>query len=172
MSISAHADASPDFAISIFGAACVGSCISLAEQLTLNQRVQGSSPCAPTNLSKGLGRGRRVRSDNLVSWHSDKSAGFVPSGSGRSFVRERDNQRRLARLNIPPVSKRLQSPAFVELPAPLNLEFVFASDRCCPIWAYRTRRQDRCQWAHATSPCSHCKVGPLNRRKEQHSNSP
>jgi hypothetical protein len=24
-------------------------------QLTLNQRVQGSSPCAPTNLSKGLG---------------------------------------------------------------------------------------------------------------------
>ena|SRR5690348_15751909 len=25
------------------------------EQLTLNQRVQGSSPCAPTNLFEGLG---------------------------------------------------------------------------------------------------------------------
>jgi hypothetical protein len=27
---------------------------ALEEQLTLNQRVQGSSPCAPTNYFKGL----------------------------------------------------------------------------------------------------------------------
>src|SRR3954452_17176423 len=31
-----------------------GRIAQLVEQLTLNQRVQGSSPCAPTNLFKGL----------------------------------------------------------------------------------------------------------------------
>jgi hypothetical protein len=29
----------------------VGCIAQLVEQLTLNQRVQGSSPCAPTNFS-------------------------------------------------------------------------------------------------------------------------
>ena len=33
-----------------------GRIAQLVEQLTLNQRVQGSSPCAPTNQNKGLGR--------------------------------------------------------------------------------------------------------------------
>ncbi|MDF2813756.1 MAG: hypothetical protein K0S56_4787 [Microvirga sp.] len=32
-----------------------GCIAQLVEQLTLNQRVQGSSPCAPTNLFKGSG---------------------------------------------------------------------------------------------------------------------
>ena len=31
-----------------------GRIAQLVEQLTLNQRVQGSSPCAPTNLIKRL----------------------------------------------------------------------------------------------------------------------
>jgi hypothetical protein len=34
----------------------VGRIAQLVEQLTLNQRVQGSSPCAPTNKIKDLGR--------------------------------------------------------------------------------------------------------------------
>jgi hypothetical protein len=34
--------------------AWLGRIAQLVEQLTLNQRVQGSSPCAPTNLFKGL----------------------------------------------------------------------------------------------------------------------
>ena len=33
----------------------VGRIAQLVEQLTLNQRVQGSSPCAPTNLFNRLG---------------------------------------------------------------------------------------------------------------------
>jgi hypothetical protein len=32
----------------------VGRIAQLVEQLTLNQRVQGSSPCAPTKQIKGL----------------------------------------------------------------------------------------------------------------------
>ena len=35
----------------------VGCIAQLVEQLTLNQRVQGSSPCAPTNNSNHLGEG-------------------------------------------------------------------------------------------------------------------
>ena len=34
----------------------MGRIAQVVEQLTLNQRVQGSSPCAPTNLFKGLER--------------------------------------------------------------------------------------------------------------------
>ena len=34
----------------------LGRIAQLVEQLTLNQRVQGSSPCAPTNHPKGLAR--------------------------------------------------------------------------------------------------------------------
>ncbi len=36
----------------------LGRIAQLVEQLTLNQRVQGSSPCAPTNPFKGLGHAR------------------------------------------------------------------------------------------------------------------
>ena len=35
-------------------APAVGRIAQLVEQLTLNQRVQGSNPCAPTNEIKGL----------------------------------------------------------------------------------------------------------------------
>ena len=41
----------PDFAIY---PALVGRIAQLAEQLTLNQRVQGSSPCAPTKFFRPL----------------------------------------------------------------------------------------------------------------------
>jgi hypothetical protein len=37
----------------------LGRIAQLVEQLTLNQRVQGSSPCAPTNYFKHLD-GRRI----------------------------------------------------------------------------------------------------------------
>src|SRR6185312_13247320 len=37
-----------------------GRIAQLVEQLTLNQRVQGSNPCAPTNLSKHLADLRQV----------------------------------------------------------------------------------------------------------------
>jgi hypothetical protein len=38
-----------------------GRIAQLVEQLTLNQRVQGSSPCAPTNSFKDLAAGGEVR---------------------------------------------------------------------------------------------------------------
>ena len=38
------------------GASSSGRIAQLVEQLTLNQRVQGSNPCAPTNLPKFLGQ--------------------------------------------------------------------------------------------------------------------
>ena len=37
----------------------------MAEQLTLNQRVQGSSPCAPTNKIKDLEEADTVHSDKI-----------------------------------------------------------------------------------------------------------
>jgi hypothetical protein len=36
------------------GQRCLGRAVRMLELLTLNQRVQGSSPCAPTNHCKGL----------------------------------------------------------------------------------------------------------------------
>jgi hypothetical protein len=49
----------------------------LVEQLTLNQRVQGSSPCAPTNDFKDLGDisiGRSSQNFQLGSpWEERKS---------------------------------------------------------------------------------------------------
>jgi hypothetical protein len=57
----------------------LGRIAQLVEQLTLNQRVQGSSPCAPTNLFKDLAMTGTLHSDNRVK-HSDKSAFFVLRG--------------------------------------------------------------------------------------------
>ncbi|MEA2933850.1 MAG: hypothetical protein QOD74_496 [Variibacter sp.] len=48
-----------------------GRIAQLVEQLTLNQRVQGSSPCAPTNLFKDLA-GRRTRLDVLLTAEFDR----------------------------------------------------------------------------------------------------
>ncbi len=49
----------------------------MVEQLTLNQRVHGSSPCAPTKSSK-FSADRRCHSDKSPSAHSDtKSPAFI-----------------------------------------------------------------------------------------------
>ena len=53
-------------------AAC-GRIAQLVEQLTLNQRVLGSSPSAPTNLFNGLG-GFRRRAETAVSALCGQSA--------------------------------------------------------------------------------------------------
>ena len=52
----------------------LGRIAQLVEQLTLNQRVQGSSPCAPTNHFNGLGPPRTSNSDNQTAWYSGRSA--------------------------------------------------------------------------------------------------
>jgi hypothetical protein len=44
--------------------------------LTLNQRVQGSNPCAPTHY-QAVSVGRRFHSDKAISCHSDKMAAFA-----------------------------------------------------------------------------------------------
>jgi hypothetical protein len=57
--------------------AWLGRIAQLVEQLTLNQRVQGSSPCAPTILFKYLDQVIKVHPDTALSCHSDKAAAFV-----------------------------------------------------------------------------------------------
>ena len=64
------------------GTAACGRIAQLAEQLTLNQRVLGSSPSAPTNLFNELG-GFRRRVENAVSalcWHP-------PGAERRTIIR-------------------------------------------------------------------------------------
>src|ERR1700675_3834636 len=43
---------------------------ALMEQLTLNQRVQGSSPCAPTNKNNYLA-GKTDRQETRISWRGN-----------------------------------------------------------------------------------------------------
>ena len=66
----------------------VGRIAQVVEQLTLNQRVQGSSPCAPTNVSNGF--------LNICAKASlaGKVSGKVTPGTGlarKSAVPERPN---------------------------------------------------------------------------------
>ena len=56
-----------------------GRIAQLVEQLTLNQRVQGSSPCAPTNQHQTLSRLTNCHSDKPSPAHSDKPPLFVLS---------------------------------------------------------------------------------------------
>ena len=46
-----------------------GRIAQLVEQLTLNQRVQGSNPCAPTNEIKDSDRSRQYPDTNTPSCH-------------------------------------------------------------------------------------------------------
>jgi hypothetical protein len=59
-----------------------------AEQLTLNQRVQGSSPCAPTNKIRGF------RPDKMTDQRLRRLAGVIPGVTVRpATVRPGDMQR-------------------------------------------------------------------------------
>src|SRR5215207_4404424 len=51
------------------------------QQLTLNQRVQGSNPCTPTNDLNALAGTSRGRSDTRSPAHSDKCPRFVLAAS-------------------------------------------------------------------------------------------
>ena len=58
---------------------CIGRIAQLVEQLTLNQRVQGSSPCAPTNAFNDLLRSWLF----IPTW---RSAG-IPTNRPHLFLR-------------------------------------------------------------------------------------
>ena len=47
-------------------ALAAGRIAQLVEQLTLNQRVQGSNPCAPTNEIKDLDRSRQHPENSIL----------------------------------------------------------------------------------------------------------
>ncbi len=53
-------------------ALAAGRIAQLVEQLTLNQRVQGSNPCAPTNEIKGL-RPSPCFTKNRLPWRGPRA---------------------------------------------------------------------------------------------------
>ena len=55
-----------------------GRVAQLAEQLTFNQRVLGSSPSAPTNVSKGLGGPTAERTGGSNHIASTRSGFLAP----------------------------------------------------------------------------------------------
>ena len=61
-----------------------GRIAQLVEQLTLNQRVQGSSPCAPTNLFNRLG-GFRVECVSQL-WRIGKHDGLIAASAPAEII--------------------------------------------------------------------------------------
>jgi hypothetical protein len=83
-----------------------GRIAQLVEQLTLNQRVQGSNPCAPTIEIKGLG-GEQIGTP--AAFYNFGPAVLQIRFTGRSAHPK------------PPISRRLRRQAFFGLPASHNV---------------------------------------------------
>ena len=69
-----------------------GRIAQLVEQLTLNQRVQGSNPCAPTNEIKDLGAGPHNRHHHRFL----SGATMVPSRTSPPGTKSFTSRKRLA----------------------------------------------------------------------------
>ena len=69
----------------------LGRIAQLVEQLTLNQRVQGSSPCAPTTLSK--------QTRDELRFNPERSRVYIAAANAKdNTMTEREAQRAAARL--------------------------------------------------------------------------
>jgi len=68
--------------------------------ITLNQRVPGSSPGAPTNVLKFLADRTEAHSDNASPAHSDNLTVFVPMAPKRKTDHDADRYRPLVLLAL------------------------------------------------------------------------